>query len=245
MDNRGLVRLVVATIAMTLSEIRGNGAETVGFRMNGTNDLTVINRGRCGQNSGVVRDKFGADVLAMAPKPDYAFIYVGMNDVINDGFFTPLDKYLENMTWLIERSREAGITPVICTIHHVNEDVVYAHHPREKFGAETVTAKMDRYNAALRTLAAHRKVGLADFGVVADRTPPSELLSDGVHLTRRGNELLARTFLDVVASRLRGRETIVCLGDSLTYGYLNAGAGTADGETYPAMLRRLPLPAGQ
>ncbi|MEI6972537.1 MAG: hypothetical protein WCL44_13595 [bacterium] len=35
-----------------------------------------------------------------------------------------------------------------------------------------------------------------------------------------------------------GGETIVCVGDSLTYGYLNPGAGSAEGETYPAMLRQ-------
>ena len=36
---------------------------------------------------------------------------------------------------------------------------------------------------------------------------------------------------------------IVCVGDSLTYGYLNPGAGSAEGETYPAMLRQYPVPA--
>ena len=87
-----------------------------------TNKLVVINRGRCGQNSGILREKFTADVLQVRPKPDYVFIYIGMNDVI---------------------------------------------------------------------------------------APP-----------------------------LRGGETIVCVGDSLTYGYLNQGAGSAEGETYPAMLRQ-------
>ena len=41
------------------------------------------------------------------------------------------------------------------------------------------------------------------------------------------------TFFDVIASQLSGKETIVCCGDSLTFGYQNEGAGTSEGETYP------------
>ena len=35
-----------------------------------SNHLVVINNGRCGQNSGNVREKFAADVLQIRPKPD-------------------------------------------------------------------------------------------------------------------------------------------------------------------------------
>lgn len=204
-----------------------------------TNSLTVINKGSLGQNSESGRKKFEADVLNF--KPDYVLIYIGMNDVINDRFFTPLDRYLENMTWMIEQARQAGIKPVICTLHHCVEAEIYKHHSRDKFGQETVTEKMDRYNAALKRLAVDQKVSLADFNAAAERVPQSELLSDGVHLTASGNKLLAKTFFDVIAPHLRGREKIVCYGDSLTYGYLNKGAGSSEGETYPAMLRLLPV----
>lgn len=201
---------------------------------------TVYNQGRCGQNSGILREKFEADLSVAAPKPEFVFIYIGMNDVINDTFFTPLDKYLENVTWMIEHARKAGITPVICSIHHVIEDKVYKVHSRDKFGDETVNGKMDRYNVAIRKLAAEQKVALADFNAVTNNLATAEFLSDdGVHLSTAGNRLLAKTFYDVVASQLAGNEKIVCVGDSLTFGYGNAGAGSAEGETYPAMLRLL------
>ena len=61
------------------------------------------------------------------------------------------------------------------------------------------------------------------------------------HLTFKGNQLLAKTFFEVIAPQLKGKETIVCLGDSLAFGYLNKGAGTTEGETYPAILRQLPI----
>jgi len=209
-----------------------------------TNNRAVYNQGRCGQNSGILRSKFDADVLKLTPKPDCVLIFIGMNDVINDKFFTPLDKYLENMTWMIEQARKEGITPVICTMHHVVEDEVYKHHSRDKFGTETVNGKMDRYNAALMKLATEQKVDLADFSAVTAKLAPSEFLSDGVHLTLSGNKLLAKTFFDIITPHLRGQETIVCVGDSLTYGYLNKGAGTSEGETYPSMLRLLLMTSG-
>lgn len=202
-----------------------------------TNRLTVINNGRCGQNSGIVRERFADDVLRLTPKPDFAFIYIGMNDVINDNFFTPLDKYMDNMKWLIDQSRQGETVPVVCTIHKVNEDVIYAHHPREKFGNETANGKRVRYNTALRHLIVTEGVALADFDSVTKSMPESEFISDGVHLTPAGNRLLARTFFDAIAPRLDGAENIVCVGDSITFGYGNQGAGTAEGDTYPSILR--------
>lgn len=203
-------------------------------------ELTIYNQGRCGQNSGIVREKFAEDVLALTPAPDFVLIYIGMNDVINDQFFTPLDLYLAHVAWMIAQARTVGITPVLCTMHFVVENAVYQHHAREKFGAETVNGKMERYNTALRQLAAELQVALADFNAVTNSVTPAEFLSeDGVHLTPAGNALLAQTFFAVIAPQLRGQESIVCVGDSLTYGYQNAGAGSSEGDTYPAMLKRL------
>lgn len=261
----GRVQLAVATAALGLAlaahglaagePATNQGSQDVHVAVDGkerkeslmteaqTNKLIVINKGRCGQNSGIVRDKFAADVLQVRPKPDVVLIYIGMNDVINDRFFTPLDKYLENMTWLIDQARKEGVTPVICTVHKVNETLVYAHHPRGLFGSETVNEKRMRYNTALRKLAADQKVALADFDEVTAALAESDFLSDGCHLTLAGNKLLANTFLDVIGPQLRGDETIVCVGDSLTYGYQNKGAGSAEGETYPAMLRQASITA--
>ncbi len=205
--------------------------------------LTVINKGSLGQNSESGRTKLAADVLQL--KPDVVLIYIGMNDVINDRFFTPLERYLENMTWMIDQARQAGIKPVVCTMHHCVETEIYKHHAREKFGDETPNTKMDRYNTALRTLAADQRIDLADYDALTRRRALHEYLSsDGVHLSAAGNRLLAQTFFNVIAPQLRGQEKIVCYGDSLTYGFGNKGASTAEGETYPAMLCRMGAPAG-
>jgi lysophospholipase L1-like esterase len=204
--------------------------------------FTVLNKGSLGQNSESGRTKLAADVLQL--KPDVVLIYIGMNDVINDRFFTTLDRYVENMAWMIDEARQAGIKPVICTMHHCVETNIYKHHAREKFGDETPNTKMDRYNAALRKLATEQHIGLADYDATTrQRALDDYLSSDGVHLSPAGNRLLAKTFFDIIASHLRGQEKIVCYGDSLTYGFGNKGAGTAEGETYPAMLAKLGMPA--
>ena len=235
---------IVHMIQITIRDFRGtplpaDAKPDLGAEQHTPSNRAVYNQGRCGQNSGILRSKFDVDVLDLIPKADFVLIFIGMNDVINDKFFTPLDKYIENVTWMIDQARKAGITPVICTMHHVIEEELYKHHSRDKFGAETVNGKMDRYNSALRKLAAEQKVDLADFSAATAKLAPSEFLSDGVHLTVPGNKLLAKTFFDIIAPRLHGQETFVCVGDSLTYGYLNKGAGTSEGETYPAILRFL------
>lgn len=242
MNNRFLALTVHALCVMTLAAQEKGATKLMNFDRScagttkaRTYSLTVFNKGSLGQNSKSGRKKFEADVLQL--KPDYVLIYIGMNDVINDRFFTPLDQYIENMTWMIEQARQAGIKPVICTLHHCVETEIYKVHSRDKFGQETPNCKMDRYNAALRKLAADQKIGLADFNAVTARVAQSEFLSkDGVHLSPSGNKLLAQTFFDVLAPKLRKQARIVCYGDSLTYGYQNKGAGSSEGETYPAML---------
>lgn len=203
------------------------------------NTLTVHNKGIGGQNSEQGRARFEKDVVAL--KPNYVFIYFGLNDTLNEPRFLSLERFTENLAWMVEHARAAGIKPVLCTIHRVTEEPLYKRHKRESYGDEGPNGKIVRYNAAIRALAQEKKVPLADFAAAAQQ--PGIVSSDGVHLTVTGSRLLAKTFFDVVASELKGNETIVCLGDSVTYGAGMKGAGTAEGETYPAWLRCLPMAA--
>lgn len=203
--------------------------------------LTVLNRGVGGQNSRDGRARFDRDVVAA--QPGVVLIYFGLNDTLNEPKFVPLDAFVENIGWMIDRARQAHIVPVIATIHAVTEEPLYQRHNRAAYGEEGPNGKIRRYNAALRELAASRKVPLADFAAVE---PPSDgaplVAPDGVHLTPAGNRALAQCFLNALPEALREGETIVCLGDSVTYGAGNRGAGTAEGDTYPAALRERALP---
>jgi lysophospholipase L1-like esterase len=59
-----------------------------------------------------------------------------------------------------------------------------------------------------------------------------------VHLTAAAYALLGQSVFEAIGSRVQAGETVVCFGDSLTFGAGVQGAGTASCETYPAALQR-------
>lgn len=206
------------------------------------NGLTVYNKGIGGQNSEQGRARFAKDVLQL--KPDFVFIYFGLNDTLNEPRFVAMDRFVDNLKWMVNEARAHHIKPVLCTIHQVLEEPLLERHQRESYGDEGPNGKIDRYNAAIRSLAKTDSVPLADFAKAvaqARQAGQSVVSPDGVHLMPAGNRLLAQTFFDAAAPRWTGQEVIVCLGDSVTYGAGSKQAGTAEGDTYPACLRCLPL----
>ena len=196
--------------------------------------LTVYNKGIGGQNSRQGRKRFAKDVLAL--KPDYVFVYFGLNDTLNEPRFLSEKEYVENLGWMVDQARGAGIKPVVCTIHPIGEEPLLKRHKKESYGAEGPNGKIARYNKALRKLIKEKKVDVADFQAVVAKK--KELVSaDGVHLTPLGYKALAECFFNVVAGEIKAKATIVCLGDSVTWGARVKGAGTTTGETYPACLK--------
>ncbi len=204
------------------------------------NDLKVYNKGIGGNNTRQGKARYHRDVIAL--KPDFVFIYFGLNDTLNEPAFVPAKEFESNLGWMVEEARKAGIVPVLCTIQHVQTDLLLKRHKRESYGDEGPNGKIDRYNAAIRRFAVQERVLLTDFGENLDRAggPTVALSPDGVHLTPAGYRILAESFFGTVASRLRGTETIVCFGDSVTTGVGVSGTGSAEGETYPAFLRTFP-----
>lgn len=201
--------------------------------------LVVHNKGIGGQNSAQGRARFDRDVLAL--KPDHVFIYFGLNDTLNEPRFLTVEQFVENLAWMVEQARRNKIHPVLCTIHPIGEEPLYKRHKRESYGKEGPNGKVGRYNAAVRELAKARDVPLADWAAeVARANAAGEKLvgADGVHLTVEGSRRLARCFRDA-ARDLKPGQTVVCIGDSVTWGAGMKGAGTADGQTYPAVLKEL------
>ncbi len=143
---------------------------------------------------------------------------------------------MENFGWMVDQARSAGIKPVVCTIHPIGEEALRKRHKKESYGDEGPNGKIDRYNKALRKIAKDKKVDVADFQAVV--TKKKELVSaDGVHLTPTGYKALAECFFNVVSGEIKAKATIVCLGDSVTWGARVKGSGTTTGETYPACLK--------
>lgn len=204
----------------------------------------VYNKGIGGQNSTEGRARFSADVIGL--QPEYAFIYFGINDALNEAKFVDLDQYLENLAWMILQCRKNQITPVICTLHPIKEEPLFRRHPRDVYGSEGPDKKLERYNEGIVQLANAHSVQLADFATATRRKGIDKIVSeDGVHLTKEGNRLLAETFLAAARGSLRGDQSIVCIGDSITNGSGLPEAGTATGSTYPGLLAALIAGSGQ
>jgi len=212
------------------------------------NELIVYNKGIGGQNSKQGKVRFQKDVLSI--NPDFVFIYFGLNDTLNEPVFQSEAQYVENLTGMVEQAKAAGVEPVLCTIHQVDERELFKRHKKESYGTEGPNVKIKRYNQALLGMAAKRKVKIADFAKVvsvADLNPIEWLSKDGVHLTPLGYKALADCFFSVIARQVQGRTQvkIVCLGDSVTYGAGVKGAGTVTGDTYPAYLATRQFGLGQ
>jgi len=65
-------------------------------------------------------------------------------------------------------------------------------------------------------------------------------VDDGVHPTAQGYELIGKYFAQQLKEKklLKRKMLILCFGDSITYGAFMEGKGTAEGNTYPAVLLR-------
>ena len=68
------------------------------------------------------------------------------------------------------------------------------------------------------------------------RNTANSKTTDGVHYTAAGYALLAEAVTGALAGKIKPGQRIVCFGDSLTFGAGAKGAGTIEGDTYPAKL---------
>ena len=72
----------------------------------------------------------------------------------------------------------------------------------------------------------------------ASRSGSRPAFSARTGLTPAAYALLGQRTFEAIGARVKPGETVVCFGDSLTFGASVKGAGTAEGETYPAALKR-------
>ncbi|QNN23881.1 hypothetical protein HED60_16930 [Planctomycetales bacterium ZRK34] len=234
-------RLIVFVLMLMLLM---TGAADVRAEDDFANTLKVYNKGVGGQNSRDGLRRFKKDVLAL--KPDFVLIYFGLNDTLNEPKFLDADEYIANLEKMIDSARAAKITPILATIHHIDAKALMTRHKKESYGEEGPQKKIDRYNVLLRQLADRKHVKLVPWCEIMDHAMTADpdtayRNADGVHLNPPGSKLLAQSFYEAIAGDLRDGQTIVCLGDSVTFGARNQGAGTAEGTTYPAYLRRIEL----
>jgi len=214
----------------------------------GSAEIIVLNKGIGGNSSAEGVARFDRDVAAN--NPQFVIIFFGHNDAYNPGKLAELPAYKANLEQMVDKTRGIGAQPVLVTLNPIIESIVLAR------GARTGQAKPVERNApfasAICEVAEEKQVLLADLrseiearggaSESADcliRNPANSKAQDGVHLTADGYQLLAATVAEVLRGKVKNEDTIICFGDSLTYGTAMEGAGTSSGETYPAVLDRL------
>lgn len=214
----------------------------------------VVNFGRPGYNS--------AELLEMLPvvldaKPKLVVVMIGTNDVVwTKKLLTP-EQTAENLRKIADTVAASGAKVVLCTIPPCIEAVVGR---REKMDAATtagLNAKVQAINAHIRSIAAEKKIPLADFYTLftGDLAGKDSLIrnavnarsQDGVHPTPDGYRRMAEMVAAVIRENALPTAGIACAGDSITYGAHMEGQGSSRGDTYPARLRELleKAPAGK
>ena len=164
-----------------------------------TYNITVVNKGVGGWNSADGRNAFAS---ALALKPDVLFLSFGMNDSARDmAKYVPLEKYRENMRYMIEKAGAAGARVILVIENPIGEDDYYTRHDRnvfEPFGG--INAFYLQYVEAARELAKDCGVVVMDMHRIfsEDGRSMDVLLADGVHPSAQGYALYASALCDAL-----------------------------------------------
>jgi len=62
---------------------------------------------------------------------------------------------------------------------------------------------------------------------------------DGVHPTKAGYRIIATAVYQAIKTNYPEACNIICFGDSITFGCQMPGQGTTEGDSYPAILKRM------
>jgi len=208
--------------------------------------ILVINKGVGGSSTRDLLKSFSTSVEALHPR--HVVVFVGMNDAGNTHKLVPIEEYEANLNTLIDKIRAIGAAPYLVTIHSIVEAEHASRHKKELLPPEGMNKKLARYNEVILKVAEAQKAPVVRFEQIFEanggarkltRNLENMKISDGVHLTPEGYRVLAQAVYEVLRAHVRRGETVVCFGDSLTFGSGMKGEGTATGQTYPAQLSTL------
>lgn len=142
------------------------------------------------------------DVLAK--KPDIVFIYIGINDVwhkSSHGTGTDPEKFVRFYQAIIKKLKDQGTRIILCTPTVIGERTDNSN-PQD--------GDLNYYSTLIRDLAASENVELCDLrktfmDALAEYNPNNRerniLTTDRVHLNEMGNELVAKTLLEVLVKK--------------------------------------------
>lgn len=215
--------------------------------------VVVQNFGVSGNNTNEGLARFST---VLATNPNHLVLYFGINDALNSAKLIGLTAYRANLTSMVNQAFAANVRKVFLVgIHPVNATYVASRHPTHpQLGR--LQDHLAEYNAAVAEVATATGATFIDWRArFLDESPGATLEDatadniasllrcvantsddDGVHLTTDGNQFLGVKVAQVLSSAVVSGDKIACMGDSVTFGYLMTGAGTATGNTYPGVV---------
>jgi len=139
------------------------------------------------------------DVLSQ--KPDWVFIYVGVNDVWHKKSFgtgTDADKFEKFYVAIIRKLQAQGIQVALCTPAVIGE---------KADGKNELDADLNKFSQIIRKLAGKYGLPLCDLRQIfvdylaqnnGENKEKGVLTNDGVHLNEAGNQLVAEQMLKII-----------------------------------------------
>ena len=188
--------------------------------------IEILNKGVFNDNSDLLVNRLEKDVIA--ENPDIVLIEVGGNDC-NFNWdevakhpdsehepIVPLERYLNNISYLVKEFQDKHITPVILTLPPL-DPTRYYRFVADKFGSSighwvSYVGGIEHwhgiYNRQLKKLAEELKVPLIDvrsyLKSVGDLHP---LISeDGIHLTSKGYQCMSEAIFNALQKHLHEQD---------------------------------------
>lgn len=211
----------------------------------------VLNKGIAGNNTIDLLKRIDKDVISEVP--DLVIIMVGTNDMVNSNKIIPYSQFRNNYQQIINKLKTRNIKVVLMSPPLVDTGYIFQRHQRSRF-SEDPNAKIDSISHIIKELSNRNHLYFIDLNSSfksagsPNRTAGSLIINkanfnieDGIHPTKQGYEFIAKTVFNYLKKKrlLKKNRRIVCFGDSITYGSFMQGAGTSEGDTYPARLRNL------
>lgn len=208
----------------------------------------ILNKGIAGNNSGDLVARIDKDVIAEGA--DLVIIMVGTNDMINSHKLVSYSNYRDNYNLIISKLKDRGTKIVLMSLPPVDEKYVFKRHDASKY-KEGLNVKIDSANSIVKKIARDESLYFMDLNssFKSSGSPSRDSSSliineanfgieDGIHPTKDGYMFMAEIIYTYLKKQtlLENNKKIICFGDSITYGSYMIGAGTAEGDTYPAVL---------
>lgn len=210
----------------------------------------VINAGIGGNTTEDLLNRITDDVISQ--KPDLVLIMVGTNDMVNSKKMVAYDTYRYNLMNIID-SLEDEMDIVLISPLPVDTAYLFTRHDRSLF-EESPNSKLENSRCIMSEIAKDRSLHFIDLfsefvRLHIPRHNEDDIIrnisnsgvGDGVHPTEKGYQIVAELIFNYLDKNnlLSPGMKIICFGDSITKGVHMEGAGTAQGDTYPAKLSRL------